>query len=102
MRRAFRLFFVALLVPATLLAAAPAATPRPSKQYPIEQFMNTIAVGGASFSPDEKEIALTTSTTDTTTAISWFPHDRRFLYTRDQGGNELNHLYVRQKDGSEF
>jgi len=126
MQRALRLLFAALLVPATLFAAAaPAPAARPSKQYPIEQFMNTVAVGGASFSADEKEIlfwsdetgirnvyavpvaggkarALTASTTDTTTAISWFPHDARFLYTRDQGGNELNHLYVRQKDGSEF
>ena len=25
----------------------------------------------------------------------------RFLYTRDQGGNELHHLYVREKDGTE-
>jgi dipeptidyl aminopeptidase/acylaminoacyl peptidase len=44
---------------------------------------------------------LTTSTTDTTTAVSWFPSDGRFLYTRDQGGNELNHLYVRETEGSE-
>jgi dipeptidyl aminopeptidase/acylaminoacyl peptidase len=33
--------------------------------------------------------------------VSYFPSDTRFLYTRDQGGNELNHLYVREKDGSE-
>ena len=112
-----------LLVPAALVAAE-AKKQRPSKQYTIEQFMNTTAVGGSTFSFDEKEIlvtsdqtgirnvyaipvaggpmrALTTSTTDTTSAISWFPHDPRFLYTRDQGGNELNHLYVREKDGTE-
>lgn len=107
-----------------LLLVPPATVQRPSKQYTIEQFMNTIAVGGASFSPDEKEIlfssdesgirnvysvsvkggkprAMTTSTTDTTSAVSYFPKDERFLYTRDQGGNELHHLYVRQKDGTE-
>lgn len=119
-QKAFRLFLLVALV------ATPAlhAKTRPSKQYTIEQFMNTIAVGGASFSPDEKEIlfssdesgirnvyavpvaggkarALTTSTTDTTTSVSFFPNDTRFLYTRDQGGNELHHLYVREKDGSE-
>jgi len=119
MHRALRLFFLALLLPATLFAKT-----RPSKQYTIEQFITTVAVGGASFSPNEKEIlfssdetgirnvysipvtggkarALTASTTDTTSAISYFPKDTRFLYTRDQGGNELHHLYVRQKDGSE-
>ncbi len=107
-----------------LVATTLAAKTRPSKLYTIEQFMNTVAVGGAAFSPDEKEIlftsdetgirnvyavpvaggkarALTTSKTDTTTAISFFPNDKRFLYTRDQSGNELNHLYVREKDGTE-
>ena len=120
MQRALRIALVLAFVP-SLLAAEKT---RPSKQYTIEQFMNTIAVGGASFSPDEKEIlfssdesgirnvysipvtggkarALTTSTTDTTSAVSYFPSDTRFLYTRDQGGNELHHLYVREKDGSE-
>ena len=29
------------------------------------------------------------------------PHDDRLLFTRDQGGNELNHLYVRGADGQE-
>ncbi|HEY6049676.1 MAG TPA: S9 family peptidase, partial [Thermoanaerobaculia bacterium] len=41
------------------------------------------------------------SATDSTFAISYFPADDRFLFTRDQGGNELNHLFVREKDGSE-
>ena len=120
MKRALTFLFVFV----ALAPSALAAKTRPSKQYTIEQFMNTVAVGGGSFSPDEKEIlfhsdetgirnvysipvkggkarALTASTTDTTTAVSYFPHDTRFLYTRDQGGNELNHLYVREKDGSE-
>jgi dipeptidyl aminopeptidase/acylaminoacyl peptidase len=120
MQKRFALLIATLLIPTALLSAKP----RPSKLYTIDQFMNTVAVGGASFSADEKEIlfssdetgirnvysvavtggkarALTTSTTDTTSAISYFPKDARFLYTRDQSGNELNHLYVREKDGSE-
>jgi dipeptidyl aminopeptidase/acylaminoacyl peptidase len=107
--------------PAALLEAAPA---RPTKQYTIEQFMATTSVGGASFSPDESKIlfssnvsgifnvytvgvnggaptALTSSTTDTTQAVAYFPADERVLFTRDQGGNELNHLYVRELDGRE-
>lgn len=119
-----RVFLGVCLLVSTALFAAEAKKQRPSKQYTIEQFMNTTAVGGASFSADEKEIlfhsnqtgirnvysvpvtggaarALTSSTTDTTSAVSYFPHDSRFLYTRDNGGNELNHLYVREKDGSE-
>lgn len=97
---------------------------RPSKQYTIQQFMTSVNISGASFSPDEKEImytsnetgipnvytvavtggaakALTKSTTDSTYGVSYFPKDNRILYTRDQGGNENNHLYVRELDGSE-
>ncbi|MBN1206092.1 MAG: S9 family peptidase [Myxococcaceae bacterium] len=106
-------------------AAQPAKpTARPSKQYTIEQFMATTRLAGASFSPDEKKLlfssnesgifnaytlpvrggkraALTQSKTDTTFAVSYFPKDERILFTRDQGGNENNHLYVRTADGKE-
>jgi dipeptidyl aminopeptidase/acylaminoacyl peptidase len=97
---------------------------RPAKQYTIEQFLDTVSIQGASFSPDEKRILfssnktgiwnaytvpvtggewtpVTTSTTDSTYAVSYFPTDERILFTRDQGGNELNHLYVRGPDGQE-
>src|SRR3546814_7126165 len=43
---------------------------------------------------------LTASTTDSTFAVSWFPNDARMLYSADQGGNELDHLYVREVDGT--
>jgi len=119
------LFAVAVLV-ALSLSAAPAAkkAPRTPKQYTIEQFYATTGVRDASFSSDEKRILfssnqtgvfnvysvpvaggaatpLTASTTDTTYAVSYFPTDDRVLSTRDQGGNELNHLYVRELDGKE-
>ena len=107
--------------PSTAKKAAPNRTPKP---YTIEQFYATTSVRDASFSSDEKRIlfssnqtgvfnvysvpvaggeptALTSSTTDTTYAVSYFPFDDRVLYTRDQGGNELNHLYVRELDGTE-
>ncbi len=44
--------------------------------------------------------ALTTSTTNPIRAVSWFPDDERMLYTSDGGGDELDHLYVRETDGS--
>jgi prolyl oligopeptidase len=44
--------------------------------------------------------ALTSSTTDSTYAQSWFPKDDRILVTSDLGGNELNHVYVRELDGT--
>ena len=42
---------------------------------------------------------LTSSTADSTFAVSWFPADGRVLFTADGGGNEINHLYVREADG---
>jgi dipeptidyl aminopeptidase/acylaminoacyl peptidase len=97
---------------------------RPLKQYTIEQFLNTTSIAGASFSADESRILfssnktgiwnaytvqvaggawtpVTTSTRDSTYAVSYFPRDDRILMTRDQGGNELNHLYVIASDGKE-
>ena len=108
---------------ATAASAAPKAPVLP-KRYTIEQFMATTSVGGASFSADGQRILinsnatgifnvysqavgggapvpLTRSTTDSHYAVSYFPSDDRILYTRDQGGNELNHLYVRELDGTE-
>jgi dipeptidyl aminopeptidase/acylaminoacyl peptidase len=122
-----RLAAAVALIPALALAnSPPAAKPaaRPSKQYSIEQFMTVTKLGGASFSPDEKKILyssnetgifnaftvpvgggkptqLTKSTTDSTFAVSYFPKDERILYTRDQGGNENSHLYVRELNGKE-
>jgi dipeptidyl aminopeptidase/acylaminoacyl peptidase len=102
---------------------APAA-PAPVKQYTIEQFMDTVSLSGASFSADESKILfssnktgifnaysvpvaggeptpITTSTTDAIRAIAYFPKDDRILFTRDQGGNELSHIFVRTTDGQD-
>ena len=107
-------------VPAVSEPAAAAAVDVP--KYSIEQFMQTEGVTGASFSPDGSRIvfssnrsgiynvyeqpveggparALTDSTTDSIFVIGFFPNDDRLLYTADQGGNELNHVYLRQPDG---
>jgi dipeptidyl aminopeptidase/acylaminoacyl peptidase len=105
--------------------AAPAPEPaRPSRQYSIEDFVETTSVAGASFAPDESRVlfssnksgvwnaytmpvgggewsAVTSSDTDNNYAVAFFPTDTRMLITRDQGGNELNHLYVIEADGSE-
>ncbi len=119
---------LALCAHATLVpvqAAAPAAKAQKApKRYTIEQFMATTSVTGASFSKDEKRIlfssnesgifnvytmpvgggkptALTRSSTDSTYAIGYFYNDDRVLFTRDSGGNERNHVFVRELDGLE-
>lgn len=42
---------------------------------------------------------LTHSEDDAVFALSWFPDDDRILYTADNGGDELNHVFVREADG---
>jgi dipeptidyl aminopeptidase/acylaminoacyl peptidase len=44
-------------------------------------------------------IQLTESDDNAIFVVSWFPDDGRMLYTYDQGGNELNHVLVREEDG---
>lgn len=53
-----------------------------------------VSIDGSNWQP------LTQSTTDPAFPVSWFPNDDRLLYTADQGGNELNHVYLREVDGT--
>jgi dipeptidyl aminopeptidase/acylaminoacyl peptidase len=110
----------------TLLTLTATAQPKTAvvKEYTIEQFMNTVRIGGSSFSADEKSLLfhtnqsgifnvysvpvtggastqLTNSDKESTFAVSYFPNDARFLYEHDRGGNENTHLYLRELDGSE-
>jgi dipeptidyl aminopeptidase/acylaminoacyl peptidase len=102
---------------------AGAAAARPHKQYTIEELMNNIRISGASFSPDESALLVSSDETGivnpfridrktsartpvapsrvTTFAISYFPKDNRILVTHDQGGNELNHLFLIEPNGQE-
>ena len=91
--------------------------------YTIAQFMDIVQITGSSFSPDESKILfnskatgifnayetdinsgetnqLTHSTDNAVFSQSYFPDDARIIYTSDEGGNEINHLYVRNPDGT--
>jgi dipeptidyl aminopeptidase/acylaminoacyl peptidase len=110
--------------PAKVDTPAVAQVARPSRQYTIEEFIESTSLGGAFFSNDESKIlfssnksgvwnaysmpvaggewtAITNSTTDNNYAAGHFPDDGRVLVTRDQGGNELAHVYVIGTDGVE-
>ncbi|MBM3833702.1 MAG: alpha/beta fold hydrolase [Verrucomicrobia bacterium] len=86
--------------------------------------MDTTRISGASFSADESAILvssdesgipnaysisiqtaqrtpITTSTNESTFAVSCFPKDNRVLFTRDRGGDEHNHIFLRESDGRE-
>ena len=93
------------------------------RQYSVEDFYKNTEFRGASWAPDRSKILvssnlsgiwnayvipvsgsapqpITHSTTNSIFAESYFPHDERILYSSDQGGNELTHIYVRNLDGS--
>src|SRR5688572_10859013 len=112
-----------LLIATCLLLVSSVAAQKPVKEYTIEQFMNTVRIGGSSFAADDSSILfhtnqtgifnvysvpvtggaarqLTTSTKESTYAVSYFP-DGRFIYTFDRGGNENNHIYLRELNGTE-
>lgn len=93
------------------------------KKYSARVFYDTQQFMGISFTENEENIVLTSdesgvfnlyslsikeslkkqltySKSHAFILISCFPNDKRILYTADQGGNELNHLYVLNEDGS--
>src|ERR1700704_1696857 len=93
------------------------------KQYTVADFYKNVSFDGDSWSPDKRKLLvssnlsgiwnayavsldrgdpqpLTKSTKDSVFALSYFPHDEKIVYSSDQGGNELTHIYVRNVDGS--
>ncbi|MBA3342249.1 MAG: S9 family peptidase [Gemmatimonadaceae bacterium] len=93
------------------------------QQYTVEDFYANTSYSGASWSSDGRHILvssnatgiwnvyaipvgggaprpLTQSTTQSIFAQGYFPNDDRVLYSSDQGGNELSHIYVRNPDGT--
>lgn len=42
---------------------------------------------------------LTHSTSESIYVVNWFPSDDRVLHSADKGGDELDHLYVRELSG---
>lgn len=108
--------------------AAVAEQAREPRIYSAEEFFMTTAYGlaggsGFAFSPDDASLLIASDETGVFNAysvdiasgemrqltdsadnaifpITWFPDDTRILYTYDSGGNELNHVVVREEDGS--
>ncbi len=93
----------------------------PSQQYTMEQFLKTTSIDGSSFSPNEDKLLVSSNETgvfqvyeldiatgertevtegdDTTFAVAYMPNDGRILFGKDNGGNEINHLFIREADG---
>ncbi|MFT6808464.1 MAG: dipeptidyl aminopeptidase/acylaminoacyl peptidase [Saprospiraceae bacterium] len=98
-------------------------TKREIQQYSIEQFMDNEAVRGGSFSSDNNNLlvssnrsgiynmytipsnggemtSITASDSTSIFAESYFPKDNRMLFSADGNGDEIDHLFVRELDGT--
>ncbi|MGB0986124.1 MAG: S9 family peptidase [Pseudoalteromonas spongiae] len=92
------------------------------KTYSAEEFFQTTTIFGSSINHDATAVLMTSdetgifnvyrqnidgsartplthSTKESTFAVSWFPQDDRILFSADEGGNELDHLFVRETNG---
>ncbi len=102
--------------------AACTQSSREVTRYTIEQFYDNLSVFGGSFSSDDSRLLVTSNKTgiynlyalqvdgsgeeqltdsknESRFAISFFPEDDRFLFSSDQGGNEINHIYMQDPEG---
>ncbi|NUZ09946.1 S9 family peptidase [Pseudoalteromonas sp. McH1-7] len=92
------------------------------KTYSAETFFDTTDIQGNAFRPDAKKILVAsdesgifnlyevdvktgkrtqiTDAADSTYPVGYFPNDPRILFTRDGGGNERFHLFVRDENGN--
>ena len=117
------LYWLLLTCVLFLLACSQEVTPPTVNQYTIDQFLDTKNIFGGSFSPDNKDLLVTSNETgiynaytipvaggelnpltqsekESIFAISYFPNDKRILFRSDDNGNEINHLFVRNEDGT--
>jgi dipeptidyl aminopeptidase/acylaminoacyl peptidase len=93
------------------------------QRYSAESFFKTTSFNGSNINADSNKIlvnsdesgiyniyampieggtktALTDSKADFNVGISWFPEDDRVIYRADQAGNELDHVFVLELDGT--
>ena len=92
------------------------------KTYDAKTFFDTTSIMGSSFSPSGDKVLVSsdesgiyslyevdvktgsktrlTNFEDSTYPVRYFPNDERILFTKDSGGNERYHVYVREVGGS--
>lgn len=93
------------------------------KQYSIDQFYKNLQIDGGNFSSDESRLLVSTdksgiwnvfeinlsdtsmkqvtnSTVESFFAIDYVKGTNKILYSADKGGNEINHIYLLNEDGT--
>lgn len=111
------------MVFAAILLLASCTGKKEVKQYTIDQFYKNVAISFSDFSPDETRILvssnetgiynvfeinltdgskrqITQSDTESFFALGYVHGSNQVLYSADKGGNENDHIYLFNEDGS--
>jgi protease II len=112
-----------LILICTLLVSCSQKKPREVKQYSIDQFYKSTRIFGGSFNKDETRLLIgsdkagifnvfeiniadtsqkqiTHSTVESFFAIDYVPGTGKILYSANKGGNEIDHIYLLDEDGT--
>lgn len=104
------------------LAACQSPAPKEVPTYDIQDLFDTISISGGYFSSSEDQLIyssnesgiyniyevdiasgstaqLTSSDQESLFVSSYVPNSSDFIYSADQGGNEINHLYLQKRGG---
>ena len=111
---------ILLLALAVMVSCVPKKeTPKQIQKYSIEQFYKNTSIFGGSFSPDESKLLLTSNESGiynlyaypvdgsepnqltkfeerSAFAIGYFPEDDRFMFSSDNNGDEIDHIFMQE------
>jgi len=114
---------ILLLITCLLLVSCNRTEQRIVTQYTIEQFYNNLDIEGGNFNTDETKLLVTSnktgiynvfeisladgsmqqvtnSTDESCFSLDYVPGTNKILYSADKGGNEIDHIYLLNEDGS--
>ncbi len=114
---------LALVLFCTLLISCSEKKPIEVKQYSIDQFYKSTRIIGGAFNADETKLLIgsdktgifnvfeitiadssrkqiTQSTVESFFAMDYVPGTGKILYGADKGGNEIDHIYLLEEDGT--
>ena len=112
-----------ILLACTLLVSCTKKEPQEVKQYTIEQFYKNVQLYGGNFNTDESRLLvgsdqsgiynvyeisiadssmrqITSSTVESFFAQDYVPGTGNVIYTADKGGNEIEHIYLLNEEGT--
>ncbi len=112
-----------IVISVILLASCTGKKSQEIGQYTIDQFYKNVSIGFSAFSPDETRLLatsnetgiynvfeinlsdgskkqVTNSTTESFFAVNYVHGTNQILYSADKGGNENNHIYLLNEDGT--